>query len=145
MNKQTEVSYAEETIVRDEYNKPGQEKFMAETKGNLKLNQINIQSAIPCNNNVLIKAKKRSKVGVLYMPTTEKKADDYEWKKIHSVSTKVAEHQPQMKPGLNCYINLAIIKAIGETPIHIEKDFDGSDVEYFTVGAESIKCVYESN
>lgn len=143
MEKETQVSYAEETIVRDEYNKPGQEKFMAETKGNIKLNQINIASAVPCNNNVLIKAKKRHKVGVLYMPTAEKKADDYEWKIVHSVSTKVKENQPEMKPGKHCYINLAIIKAIGETPIHIDKDFDGSDVEYFTVGAESIKCVYD--
>ena len=137
------MSYAEETVVRDEYNKPGQDKFMADTKGNIRLNNINIESAIPCNNNVLIKAKKRHKVGSIYMPTAEKKADDYDWKIIHSVSTKVQENQPQMVVGKYCYINLSIIKAIGETPIHIEKHDDGSDIEYFTVSAESIKCVYD--
>ena len=144
MEHESGVNVVEETIIREEYNKPGQQEYMADVNGvnRTRSGEINITTAKPVNNNVLIRCKKRDKIKGLYMPTSTLKKD-YEYIEVHSVSKKVSETQPEIAPGIKCYVNMVIIKAVGGVPIHVEKVEDG-EMEYYSVGAESILYVYET-
>lgn len=144
MEHESAVKAVEETIIREEYNKPGQEQYMSDVNGvnRTRSDEIDISTAVPVNNNVLIRCKKREKIKGLYMPSSTLKKD-YEYIEIHAVSKKVKENQPEITVGRKCYVNMVIIKAVGGIPIHVEKVEDG-EMEYYSVGAESILYLYDT-
>lgn len=143
MNEESAVNIVEETIVREEFNKPGQEQFMSDLKGSLraKTNEIDITKVIPVSNNIIIKCKKRNKIGAIYLPN--KVLDrEFETIEIISVSKRVQDNQPDITPGKLCYVNMYIVKQVGGLPIHSEKDGE-AEYEYYSVSAETVVYLYE--